>query len=77
MGLQLVIDTLVRGQEKINNLQNQLTGVARSMQALEPRGPLVQVTGTLFLLEGAIFGIGRAINRVTNFMFGYNIEMEK
>lgn len=46
-------------------------------EILPARGPLVQVTGLLFLLQGAYFGLVRVIDRVSEAVLGANKLLEQ
>lgn len=49
----------------------------RVNEILPTRGPLVQLTGTLFLLEGAFAGVSRAFENLKTQLIGANIELEQ
>lgn len=53
------------------------SGIENVNDILPTRGPIVQLTGTLFLLQGAIFGIERAMERLKTSVLGANIELEQ
>lgn len=53
------------------------TSLPRVDEILPQRGPIVQVTGLLFLLQGAAFGMVRVFDRLTNATLGANIALEK
>lgn len=55
-----------------------LGALGRNINDILPvRGPLVQLTGLLFLLQGAVFGIERAFERLKDGLLGTNIALEQ
>lgn len=53
------------------------TGIRDVTEVLPTRGPIVQLTGLLFLLQGAFFGLERAIDRIKEVTLGANIALEQ
>lgn len=53
------------------------SGIGEVNDILPIRGPIVQLTGLLFLLQGAWFGLERAMERVKDVVLGENIALEQ